>query len=474
MTTKLIKSVLCILNSQARTICFALLCSVLLVACDKKDSQFNVTGDCHIDSLVLDDIYPGVVNHAARTVVVGVPEVHDDHLMTITTLKLSAGATSTPAQGAKVNMTSPIVIHVENGNVYQDYKLSVKHDEARILSFTLNELYIGIIDQVARTINVAVPVGTDLKTLVPAIKTTEGATLTPAAGIPCDFTNPVDFTVTYGTASTTYTVTVKEKGNPVVLYLGLAETVSQLNPEEQEAVNWMLANIENSDYASFADLAAGRVVMTDCKVIWWHFHKDGGLEGKASFEANAPEAVDYTVLDKLKDFYHAGGSFLLTRYAVNYPFFLGEAECFPNNAWGGKEAEAERVNSPWEFAITGHTDHALWQNLTMDPTALDHVYTCDEGYRITNSTAQYHIGTDWGGYDNRDMFHEKTGAYDIAGGNDAVVAWEFRRTAEHGAIICIGSGCYDWYTVAEPSEYTSYYHENIAKITENAFNYLKQ
>ena len=180
------------------------------------------------------------------------------------------------------------------------------------------------------------------------------------------------------------------------------------------------------------------------------------------------------MLDKLKDFYHAGGSFLLTRYAVNLPYYLGEAECFPNNAWGGKESDAERVGSPWEFAITGHTDHALWQNLTMNPSALDHIYTCDEGYKITNSTAQYHIGSDWGGYADRDVFHEKTGAYDIAGGNDAVVAWEFRRTAEHGAIICIGSGCYDWYTVADPSEYTSYYHANVAKITENAFNYLKQ
>ena len=137
---------------------------------------------------MLDNIYPGVVNHAARTVVVGVPEVHDDQLMTITTLKLSAGATATPAQGAKINMTSPVVIHVENGNVYLDYKLSVKHDEARILSFTLNELYIGIIDQVAHTISVAVPVGTDLKTLIPSIKTTEGATVSPRAGLPCDFT----------------------------------------------------------------------------------------------------------------------------------------------------------------------------------------------------------------------------------------------------------------------------------------------
>ncbi|MBR4263295.1 MAG: DUF4960 domain-containing protein [Paludibacteraceae bacterium] len=452
-------------------LCTLCLCTLFL-GCNKKSSPFDVSGDCRIDSLVL-DTYPGKVDHAARTVVVAVPEVHDDHLMTLTTLRLSAGATASLREGDQVNMTSPIAIHVENGNVYQDYKVSVKHDEARILSFVLNENYIGIIDQVARTISVSVPIGTDVKALVPTVKTTAGATLTPANGVPCDFSNPVDFTVKYNTASATYKVTVTEKANPVVLYLGLAETVGQLNPEEQAAVTWMLSNVEKSDYASFADLAAGRVVMTDCKVIWWHFHKDGGMQGKEAFEANAPEAVDVFALDKLKEFYQSGGSFLLTRYAVNLPFYLGEKECFPNNAWGGKESEAELVSSPWEFAITGHTDHALWQNLTMDPTVSDHVYTCDAGYKITNSTAQYHIGTDWGGYDDRTVFQEKTGAKDIAGGADAVVAWEFPRSDAHGAIICIGSGCYDWYTIADPADYTEYYHANVAKITENAFNYLK-
>ena len=451
-------------------LCTLSLCTLFLLSCNKKTSSFDISGDCRIDSLVL-DTYPGVVDHAARTVVVGVPETYDAHLMTLTALKLSAGATANYKVGDKFNMTSPIVMHVENGNVFQDYKVSVKHDEARILSFVLNDLYLGIVDQVAHTISVSVPVGTDIKSLVPTIKTTDGATVSPQSGLPCDFTNPVDFTVTYNTASTTYTVTVKEKGNPVFLYLGLAQTVAQLNPEEQEAVNWMLSNIENSDYASFEDLKLGRVVMTDCKVIWWHFHKDGGLEGKGAFEANAPEAVDPLVTDKLKEFYQAGGSFLLTRYAVNLPFYLGEAECFPNNAWGKKEDEAERVGGPWEFAITGHTDHALWQNLIMNNEALDHVYTCDEGYRITNSTAQYHMN--WGGpYDTKASFCENTGAIDIAGGADAVVAWEFKRTDSHGAIICIGSGCYDWYSIAG-EEGTQYYHKNIAKITENAFNYLK-
>ena len=44
------------------------LCLVAAVGCQKQDNPFNVDGDCRIDSLVLDDIYPGVVDHASATV----------------------------------------------------------------------------------------------------------------------------------------------------------------------------------------------------------------------------------------------------------------------------------------------------------------------------------------------------------------------------------------------------------------------
>jgi hypothetical protein len=258
-----------------------------------------------------------------------------------------------------------------------------------------------------------------------------------------------------------------------VLYLGLAETVAQLNPEEQEAVTWMLSNIDNSDYSSFANFAAGRVNMSDCKVIWWHFHKDGGLEGKAAFEANAPEAVDVFALDRLKEFYQAGGSLLLTRYAVNLPYYLGEAECFPNNCWGQNEESAETVGGPWEFNIEGHTDHALWQNLLMNPDAPGHVYTCDAGYRITNSTAQYHIGTDWGDYPDHAAWTNRTGGTILGvGGDGAIVAWEYPAKDGKGGIIGIGSGCYDWYSYTFEDGYEENYHKNIATMTQNAINYL--
>ena len=228
--------------------------------------------------------------------------------------------------------------------------------------------------------------------------------------------------------------------------------------------------MENSDYASFSDLAANRVVLTDCKVIWWHLHKDGGIDGKGQFETNAADALP--AVEKLKEYYNNGGAFLLTRYATYLPAYLGEADCVPNNCWGQNEDDAETINNPWEFSIAGHTGHAIWQNLVMNSENPNSVYTCDKGYRITNSTAQYHIGSDWGGYATKAEFCTKTGAVDIAGGNDAVVAWEYLANGTHGGIICIGSGCYDWYTVAEGV--TEYYHANVAKITENAINYLSK
>ena len=63
---------------------FFIFASLLLLSCNKKDNSFSVSGDCRIEKLVLDDQYTAVVDHAARTAVVPVPEVHNDQLMTIT------------------------------------------------------------------------------------------------------------------------------------------------------------------------------------------------------------------------------------------------------------------------------------------------------------------------------------------------------------------------------------------------------
>ena len=446
------------------------LCSLFFASCKKDKGSFSLEGDCDIVALTLDNQYSGTIDLAKKTVVVAIPETYDEQLMTVTALELSAGATADLHVGDKLNLLSPRKIVVTNGNLYQDFTLSVKHDEARILAFVINGEYTGILNETMHTITVQVPKGTDLTHLIPTITTTDGATVTPANGVACDFTNPVTFTVTYNTASTSYVVTVKEMGAPKAIYIGIAPTQQQLNLEEQTACAWLLSTVEDAMYISFADFASTSVDLSQCKVIWWHFHKDGGIDGKGQFETNASDAI--LAIDKLKAYYNNGGSFLLTRYATYLPAYLGHADCVPNNCWGQNEDNAETINEPWSFGIEGKTGHALWQNLVMKSDAPERVFTCDKGYRITNSTAQYHIGTDWGGYSDNADWRTKTGAVDIAYGDKAIVAWEYPASATQGAIICIGSGCYDWYTIAEGV--SEYYHANVAKMTENAINYLSK
>ncbi len=453
----------------SKIICTILL-SLAFSACnDSNVSDLQLNGDCMVTAFAVDN-YEGTITLSKRSIEVRVPQNYDASAMTVTSLALSEGAESSVILGEKLNLTTPRVIRVTNGDVYLDWTITVKQDEAKITSFKINDLYTGIIDEENKTISVNVPEGVDLTALIPTIEYSENATISPLSGVSTDFTQPVQYTVTNNTATSVYTVTVTAIGKPTAVYVGLASTMDQLNVEEQTACKWMLENISNSIYASFDDIKNGTVDISECKVIWWHFHKDGGVDGKAAFEVSAPTALNASV--QLRDYYNNGGAFLFTRYATNMPAVLGAVanDAYPNNCWGQVETDAETVNSPWSFLITGHTDHALFQNLIMKSGEPNNVYTCDAGYRITNSTAQWHIGSDWGGYPTTADWRTNTGGQDLAyGGDGAIVAWEFPANGTKGGIVCIGSGCYDWYSIDEVAEN---YHKNVAKITLNAFNYL--
>ena len=228
-------------------------------------------------------------------------------------------------------------------------------------------------------------------------------------------------------------------------------------------------------YASFADIQSEMIDLSECKIIWWHYHKDGGVDGHDAFVANAPEAL--AAKNQLRTFYENGGSMFLTRYATNLPSFIGvtgdDEWTTPNNCWGQNEDGAELCGGPWEFSMfAGQNGHPLWQGIIQgdDP---NRVYCTDAGYHITNSTAQYHIGTDWGGYDNHAAWEARTGGKILGvGGDGAVVAWEYPARDGRGGIICIGSGCYDWYSYTYEAGYVENFHKNIAIITKNAINYL--
>uniref|UniRef100_UPI0040386A75 DUF4960 domain-containing protein n=1 Tax=Segatella hominis TaxID=2518605 RepID=UPI0040386A75 len=453
-----------------KKILFMLMAILALTACsDDNVSDLNLSGSCSITELALDN-YDGAIDKTTRTITVRVPETYDISQMSVTKLSLSDGAKSNVNVNDQLNMSAPQAVHVTNGDVYLYWTIKAQRDEAKITSFKINDTYVGTINEDTKTIMVYVPASLDIKKLTPTIAYSENATISPASGIAADFTNPVTYTVTNNTASNAYTVTVKKIDKPQALYVGLAQSMDELNIEEKTACNWMLQNVPNSLYASFTDIKNGSVDLSDCKVIWWHFHKDGGVVGKSNIEKAAPEALE--AIPQMKDFYKNGGSFLFTRYATNMPGELGIAKNggVPNNCWGKVEADAETCNGPWDFKMNGHTDHALYQNLVKGDDA-NSVYTTDTNYRITNSVAQWHIGSDWGGYADYAAWREATGGIDLGyGGDGAIVVWEFPAEGTSGKTLCIGSGCYDWYSVNE--HYTEKFHKNIAIMTANAFNYL--
>ena len=466
-------------NKMKTNVFSIMLCSLALMlglsACDKRAAEpFDLDGDCMVTALALDD-YEGKIDLTSRSIVVRIPEIYTTSSMTLTKFALSEGASCNVKAGDKLNMDAAKQLRVTNGDALIDWTLSVLHDQAKILHFMIDGIYTGIIDEEAKTISVYVPATVDITAIAPEVVVSPNATVSPASGSSVDFTNPVQYTVDNNSAHAVYTVTVTVIDKPQALYLGVPAKMTDLDPEAKEACLWMLANVPKSLYASFADIKAENIDLSECKVMWWHFHVDGGVDGHDAFKSKAPEALE--AVNQIRSFYEAGGSFLFTRYATNLPSFIGttgtDEWTTPNNCWGKDEDAAELCGGPWTFRIyDGQSGHALYKDLVAGDNA-NEVYCTDKGYHITNSTAQYHIGTDWGGYDDHAAWETRTGGKILGvGGDGAVVAWEYPAAGGKGGIICIGSGCYDWYSYKYEDGYEEKYHANIAIMTRNAFNHL--
>lgn len=444
---------------------------LVLASCDKNDDcGLDLNGNCLVEQIALDS-YEGTVDLASRSIVVRVPETTVTNAMKVTSMKLSDGAKADLNVGQVLNMDAPQSIHVTNGALYMDWSLSVLRDEAHILSFVLNDLYNGIIDEPNKTITVYVPGSVDITSAVPTIEVSPNAQVTPGSGIAHDFSQPVVYTVKNNTAEAQYTVKVVAIDKPKAIFVGAAPDMSKLDPEARTACEWLLGNAEKAMYVSFADIKAKTIDLSEVEFVWWHYHKDGGVDGHDRFVDNAPQALE--VKNDFRDMYERGVSMLFTRYATIFPPFFGvtgdDEWATPNNCWGGNEDSPETCGGPWDF-IKVDGSHPLFAN-TIAGSDANRIYLTDEGYCVTNSTAQYHIGTDWGGFDNDDVWRARTGGKILGkGGDGAIVAWEYPAHDGKGGIICIGSGCYDWYSLSD--KYDENFHKNVAIMTKNAINYL--
>lgn len=457
----------------------ACLLSAAFTACDDSNvSDLRLDGDCMIESLQLNNAYSGQVNLANRTVKVKVPvDFTAKSAMTISQLTLSQGAEANMAQGGTINFSASQVMHVTNGDVFLDWTINVKNDEARIYSFIINGTYKGSVNEADHTVTFYLPGSVDVTKLTPSITVSEDAVVSPRSGVVTDFSQPVVYTVTDNTAETQYTVYVESVSAPKAIFLGSAgaSNIDELCGEEREACKWMLSNISNSLFVSWEDLINGNVDLSECEVIWWHW-QHAPSETLTDFE-NGATSTAMAALNKLMDYYQAGGSFIFSRASVNMAAELGavrERRC-ANNCWGASDDGGEVLGGSWDFPVVDTNDY-LWQNLIGFEDGK--VKTLDADYQISNCVSQWGM---WGDYDKEgDDFHvghdkwkNLTGCRVLAHGWDgAITIWECPAANGEfgkGGIICFGSGCYDWYS---PHEYTEYYHANMGIITGNAFDYL--
>ena len=326
---------------------------IVVSGCDNNENKsLSLDGDTFINKIVLDDQYEGVIDNKNASITIGVPYAYDTEAMTVSQLELSEGAEATIKTGDIVNFSFSQSVRVVNGDAFFDYTINVKHDEAKILSFKLNG-YIGVINHETNVITVRIPTSENISSLTANIEMNEGTVIvSPENYSNLDYSSPVEFVVENNTARTTYTVSVIQSDAAEVLYVGLAENVESLNSEEKEAANWMLLNVPSSQYVSFDDIAKGVVDLSSCKVMWWHLHIDGGIDNMDKFDQNAASSL--TAIQKIKDFYEAGGSLLLTRFASYYAVKLG-ATLDGNTVVVGGDKTATLDVAPGEHVVT--VDH---------------------------------------------------------------------------------------------------------------------
>lgn len=448
------------------------LLAACLCACDDSNvSDLRLDGDCLVKSLLLNNTYQGKIDLASRTIKVKVPVTFTDKsAMTVSQLTLSDGATANMQQGQTVNFDAPQNLHVANGDVFLDWTVNVKNDEAKIYSFILDGTYKGSINENDHTVTFYLPGTVDVTKLTTTITVSEDATISPRSGVVTDFSKPVVYTVTDNTAETQYTVNVEVVSAPKAIFLGSAgvNILDELCGEEREAAKWMLANISNSLFVSWEDLINGNIDLSECEVIWWHW-QHAPSENITDFESGATSSA-MKALDKLMNYYKNGGSFILSRAAVNFAAELGavkDKRC-ANNCWGASDDGGDIVGGPWDFPVADPTCW-MWEGLIGFEDGK--VKTLDAGYQISNCVSQWGMWGDYG--DGHGKWAELTGCKMLAHGWDgAITIWEcpaYNGEFGKGGVICFGSGCYDWYS---PAPYEKNYEENVGIMTGNAFNYL--
>lgn len=261
---------------------------------------------------------------------------------------------------------------------------------------------------------------------------------------------------------------------PEFVFLGLAPTVGELDPESKAAAEWMLETFDNSAYLQIAKLP--ETDLSQCEVMWWHYHKDWGLDNK--FEEYAADAMGEAVMAKVKEYRNDGGALFLSRYATYWAPVLdmvGGEWKYPGTIFGGTETG----ESGWLcggkaeiFSTVEVAGSPYFKNCTMDAND-------DNAWKVVLNDGEYYYSNQHCLYVTQNPINEEWTAQNgnilIAFENDRkkAVMWEctYNKTETAGKVVCFGSPLLDFY---EYQNRWNGYHDNVYKVAETTLRHLAE
>ena len=139
----------------------------------------------------------------------------------IPTITLSVGATISPLSGVAQDFSSSViyVVTASDGTTTKNWTVNVSvlsaSTEAEILTFDIPSQVSSNINSLTAIVDVVMPLGTNVTSLIPNITTSLNSTISPNSGIAQDFTNPFIYVVTAedGTTTKNWTVNVVVQAN---------------------------------------------------------------------------------------------------------------------------------------------------------------------------------------------------------------------------------------------------------------------
>lgn len=265
-----------------------------------------------------------------------------------------------------------------------------------------------------------------------------------------------------------------DPNEPNIFMLGLAATVDELDPESKAAAMWALSTFPKASYLQIAKIP--ETDLSQCDVMWWHYHKDWGLDD--NFAGYASDAVSEDVMNKVKEYRNAGGALFLSRFATYWAAMLdmvGGEWKYPGVTFGGTEAGEEGwfCEGKAEFFSTEEVANSVYfTGCTMDAND-------DNAWKVVANDGEYYYSNQHCLYETADPILEwwtgQNGNVLLAFENDRkkAVMWEctYNKSEQAGKVVCFGSPLLDFY---EYMDRWNDYHNNVYKIAENTLRHLAE